>query len=185
MPAGRELRAGLLERRLRRSPRRAWSRSARMSSMCSMPTLRRTSSGVIPPLALLLLVELRVGRRGRVDGQALGIAHVGQVREELQRVDELPPRVLAALDAEDDHRPALAPEVLLVQGVHRVALEAREPHPLDARVRLQVRSRRPWRSRSGDPSAAAGSRCPGGTSRRCRARCRRPGSAGARSASGG
>ena len=28
--------------------RRAWSRSARMSSMCSMPTLRRTSSGVIP-----------------------------------------------------------------------------------------------------------------------------------------
>ena len=29
--------------------RRAWSRSARMSSMCSMPTLRRTSSGVMPP----------------------------------------------------------------------------------------------------------------------------------------
>lgn len=29
----------------------AWSMSARMSSMCSMPTLRRTRSGVMPPAA--------------------------------------------------------------------------------------------------------------------------------------
>ena len=28
-----------------------WSRSARMSSMCSMPMLRRTRSGVMPPAA--------------------------------------------------------------------------------------------------------------------------------------
>ena len=42
--------------------------------------------------ALLFLVELRMRRGGRVNRQALGVAHVGQVREELERIDELAAR---------------------------------------------------------------------------------------------
>ena len=36
----------------------------------------------------LLRRELGVGGRGRVDGQRLGVPDVGQMREELQAVDE-------------------------------------------------------------------------------------------------
>src|SRR4051794_14910437 len=38
---------------------------------------------------LLLFVELAVSGRSRVDRQALGVAHVGQVAEQFQALDEL------------------------------------------------------------------------------------------------
>ena len=53
--------------------------------------------------SLLLLCQLRVRRAGRMDGQALGIANIGQVREQLQRLDKFAPAFLAALDLEHDH----------------------------------------------------------------------------------
>src|SRR5271157_13454 len=88
-------------------------------------------------LTLLPLVELRVSGRRGVNSQALGIADIGQVREELQRVDELGPRLPASLDAEDDHGSALATEVFPVEREHGVVFQAGEPHPVHLRVRLQ------------------------------------------------
>ena len=44
----------------------------------------------------------------------------------------------ATFDAEDDHGAAFATEVLLVEGVHGVGLEAGEADPLDGVVRLKV-----------------------------------------------
>src|SRR5581483_7165753 len=46
-----------------------------------------------PGLDLLFLGELAMGGRCRVDDQRLCVAHVGQVREELQRFDELDARL--------------------------------------------------------------------------------------------
>ena len=71
--------------------------------MCSDADREAHEVGRDAARALVLLAELRVGGGGRMDGQALGVADVGEVREELQAVDELLPAVPAALDAEDDH----------------------------------------------------------------------------------
>mmetsp|Transcript_17835 Transcript_17835/g.46702 ORF Transcript_17835/g.46702 Transcript_17835/m.46702 type:complete len:455 (-) Transcript_17835:67-1431(-) len=95
--------------------------------------LRGDTGGV-----LLLRRHLRVGGRGRVDGEALGVADVGDVREEHEVVDERLAGLLAALDTKDDQRAALALDVLLLEGVHGVVGEAREADPLDHRVRLEV-----------------------------------------------
>jgi hypothetical protein len=59
-----------------------------MSSRVSMPTDSRTMSGVTPEALLVGLVQLAVGGRCRMDHQGLGVADVGQVRTELQGVDE-------------------------------------------------------------------------------------------------
>ena len=65
------------------------SRSARMSSIDSRPTDRRTSSGRTPGRELLVAGELAVGGRRRVDGQAAHVADVGQVAVQLEALDEL------------------------------------------------------------------------------------------------
>src|SRR5471032_616996 len=52
----------------------------------------------------LLLGELAVRRRGGMDDQALGVADVGHVAEQLDRVDDLHANVVAALHAEREHR---------------------------------------------------------------------------------
>ena len=45
------------------------------------------------PIALvLLLVELAVGRAGRVNHQRLGVAHIGKVARQFHAVDELDAR---------------------------------------------------------------------------------------------
>src|SRR5690606_3732407 len=54
---------------------------------------------------LLLLGELAVGRRGRVDGEAAHVADVGDVAVQGQRLDEALAGLLAALDDERRHRP--------------------------------------------------------------------------------
>ena len=50
--------------------------------------------------APVLRIELAVRGAGRVDHQALGIADVGQMREQAQALDKGPPCVEAAFDAE-------------------------------------------------------------------------------------
>ena len=64
------------------------SRSARMSSMCSMPD-RQPDRVLGDARGLELLgVQLRVRRRGGVDGQRLRVADVGEVAEQRERLDE-------------------------------------------------------------------------------------------------
>ena len=70
----------------------------------------------------LLGRQLAVGGAGRVDGQALGIADVGEVAEELQVVDELLPGFDAALDAKAEDRARTLRQVLLGQLMVRMAL---------------------------------------------------------------
>ncbi len=60
-----------------------------MSSSVSRPTDSRIISGVDAGGALLVLVELAMRRRRRVDDQRLRVADVGEVRQELHRLDEL------------------------------------------------------------------------------------------------
>src|SRR5581483_2909182 len=48
-------------------------------------------------------VELAMGRAGRMNDQRLRVTHIGEMRGELQGVDELAPRRAAALHAEADH----------------------------------------------------------------------------------
>jgi hypothetical protein len=63
-------------------------------------------SGVTPEALLVGFVQLAVGGRCRMDHQGLGVADVGQVRAELQGVDEALaawPRP-ATLDAEGQQR---------------------------------------------------------------------------------
>ena len=79
------------------------SRSARMSSMCSMPTASRTRPGVTPVAELLLGGQLAVRGRRRVDHQAAHVADVGHVAVQLQRLDEPLAGLEAALDLEGEH----------------------------------------------------------------------------------
>ena len=78
--------------------------SHRMSSRSSRPIESRTSSGVTPAASCSDAAELLMRGRGRVDHQAARIADVGQMREQLQAVDEAPARLVTALDAEGKHR---------------------------------------------------------------------------------
>ena len=73
-----------------------------------------------------------------MDDQRLGVAHVGQVREEPQRLDEAPARGGAAADAEDDDAAAGAAEVALGEGALGVAREAGVADPGDLGVGLEV-----------------------------------------------
>ena len=59
-----------------------------MSSTSSSPTEMRTRSGLTPDVDLLLVGQLLVGRAGGVDDQRLGVADVGQVRDQPQLLDE-------------------------------------------------------------------------------------------------
>ena len=66
----------------------AWSRSQRISSSDSRPTDRRIISGEHAGGALLVLGQLPVRRRRRMDDQRLRVADVGEMREELHGLDE-------------------------------------------------------------------------------------------------
>lgn len=87
---------------------------------------------------LLIGAELRMGRGSRVNGEAAGVADIGQMGEKLKLVDKLWPGLGTAFDAEDDHGAAFTAEVLLVEVVHGVVFETGEANPLDGIVRLQV-----------------------------------------------
>ena len=86
---------------------------------------------------LLFFRKLRVGGRRRVDGEAAGIADIGDVEEQLQRVDEGPPRLLAAREFEADQRAVAAVQIGRPPGAG--------PRPSSAPDRS---SSRPWRGGS-------------------------------------
>mgnify|MGYP006894003115 CR=1 FL=1 len=87
---------------------------------------------------LLLRVELGMGGGGWVNDEGLGVSDVGDVGEELEGLDTLLTLLDATLDADDDHGATLAVEVLLVELIALVILEARVPHPCHAWVLLEM-----------------------------------------------
>ena len=121
----------------------AWSRSHSRSSMSSSPIERRIISGSTPRGALLLVAQLLVGRAGRVDDQRLGVADVGQVREQLQPLDEAPAGLEAAPDAEGEDRAGAFGQVALGQCAVGAVRQRRVVDPGDSRVRVQECGHRP------------------------------------------
>ena len=73
-----------------------------------------------------------------MDHEALDVGDVGEQREELQVVDELPRGVLTALDLEGEDRGTAVGEVLLVEVVVGVVGETRVVDLLDVRVVHEV-----------------------------------------------
>src|SRR5450432_279083 len=67
--------------------------------------------------ALLVVIELTVSRRGRMDDQCLRVAHIGQMRQELHRLDESNARGGASLDAKGEDAPCAARQVTLRKGL--------------------------------------------------------------------
>ncbi len=108
-----------------------------MSFTSSMPTDRRTVSGPAPASVFCSSDKLAVGGRGRMDDQRLGVADIGEVREQLQRLDELHAGVVAALQAEGEDSARAERRVLLLQRVVLVAGQARIEDPGDLRMRRQ------------------------------------------------
>ena len=74
-------------------------------------------AGIDMLFGLLLGRELRVGRRGRVYHEALDVGHVGQKREDFERVDESLCLGDATLDLEGEYRPGSVGEILIVERV--------------------------------------------------------------------
>ena len=105
--------------------------------MSSMPMDRRMKSGVTPADTCSSSRQLAVGGGGGMDGQALGIAHIGQVAEELQAFDEFLAGCRAALDAEAQDRAGALGEVFLGALVIGMALEAGIVDPTDLGMLLE------------------------------------------------
>ena len=103
-----------------------------------MPTDRRTMSGVMPAAAWSASLSCWWGRRGGMNHQALGVAHVGEVREQLQGVDELPAGFEAALDPEREDSPLALGQVLLRHRIVRAGREIGVVHPSDQWVRFEM-----------------------------------------------
>src|ERR1039458_2177154 len=72
-----------------------------------------------------------------MDNQALGIADVCQVREQLHRVDELPARLQAAFDAKAHQAAEALLQILHRQLVARMLRQAGISHPAYQRVLLE------------------------------------------------
>ena len=86
------------------------------------------------------LGQFRMGRGRGVNRERARVADVRDVGDELQVVDEIPASRgrVRGLETEDDHRTALALEVLEVLRVLRVVLEAGVLDPSDLGVLLEV-----------------------------------------------
>ena len=74
-------------------------------------------------------------RRGRVQDQAARVADVGEMREQLARLDHANARLVAAIDAEGEDRAGALGQVLLGQCVVRVGRQPGVRHPGDLGVR--------------------------------------------------
>ena len=72
-----------------------------------------------------------------MNDQALGVAQVRQVREDLHVVDQLAPRCRAALDAERQDRPLPLRQILLRDVVVGARFQSRVLHPRDRRLPSQ------------------------------------------------
>lgn len=113
------------------------SRSAMMSSMCSVPIESLIVLGWIPLLLELGGAQLRVGRGGRMDHEALDVGHVGQQREDLEVVDEPKSLLPAALDVKGEDRASPVGKIPLVKRVVGVVGQARVVDLLHKRVPRQ------------------------------------------------
>ena len=80
---------------------------------------------------------LAVGGAGRMDHQRFGVADVGQMRGELDRLDELSRRRMSAFYAESQNRPAAARQIFLRHFIIRMRGQARIVHPSHQRMRFQ------------------------------------------------
>ena len=64
-----------------------------------------------PRLHLLLGRELRMRGARRMDGEAARIADIGDVVEQLERIDEAPPGLVPALELEPDQAAEAAVQI--------------------------------------------------------------------------
>src|SRR5450755_566211 len=95
--------------------------------------LRRDAGG-----ALLVFVELAMRRRRRMDDQGLRISDVGQVRQELHRLDESNAGCGASLDAEGQDSSGAVWKIASRHLFIAVSLEQGVAHPFDAGVRREM-----------------------------------------------
>ena len=79
-------------------------------------------------LGELLGRELRVRGSSRVHDERLDVGHVGEQREHLQMIDELPCSLLATLNLKGEDRGTAVGEVLLIELVIGVLRQARVVH---------------------------------------------------------
>src|SRR5262249_48565154 len=86
-----------------------------------------------PGLNFLLVAELAVGRRCRMDDQRTRVADIGEMREQFHVRYELDPGVISALEPEREHRAGAVRHVFLREIVVTVARQARIAHPDDLR----------------------------------------------------
>ena len=89
-------------------------------------------------LQLLLRGQLRMGRGRRMDGEAAGVADVGDVVEQPERVDEAPAGLAAAPQFESDQAAIAAPQVGVGTAAELAALLARMDDPGHRRMLDEV-----------------------------------------------
>src|SRR5690606_29686726 len=80
---------------------------------------------------LLRFVELAMGGGARMNDQAPGVADVGEVREELDAVNQLLAGFITALDAEGENGAGAAGEIFLRELVVGIVLKSRVRDPGD------------------------------------------------------
>jgi hypothetical protein len=73
----------------------------------------------------LLLRQLLVGCRPRVNGKSLRISNIGQVRDQLEAIDDLGPGSSTTFDTKTQNTAESALEISLSKFVRRMALETR------------------------------------------------------------
>ena len=132
-----------------------------MSSGSSIPTLMRTRPGSTPASTQLLLGELRVRRRRRVDDEGLRVADVGEVAGEVRR---------DSMNFWPTSRPPLTTKLKTEPGpfgryfvravVVRMRRQARPVHLLDARVGIEPLGDDRARCRRAPAAGTAASRRP-------------------------
>lgn len=88
--------------------------------------------------ALLVLGELGMSSRGRLDRKGFRVADVGEVFEKLEGIDEFRAGRSTALDAEDDHRATFPAEIFTVKIGLAIPWETGVADPVDGRVVLEV-----------------------------------------------
>lgn len=107
-----------------------------MSLTSSMPIDRRTTSAGTCGL-LLFRRQLRMGGGGRVDDQRARVADIGEMREELQSLDQLLSGFISTLDAEGEDRTCALRRIVLLDRVIVAVLQPGIVHPADLGMRLQ------------------------------------------------
>jgi hypothetical protein len=81
---------------------------------------------------------LLVRRRGRMNRQGLGVTHVGQMRYQLQGIDEFLPRLGSALDAKTDDRPGALGQIFIGPCFFGACGKSRLVYPTHERMLFQI-----------------------------------------------